>query len=492
MIIERAVIWLLLLFFDPDTLNAFLTDPRSLAILIGSFIAISGAILGTFLMLRGMSLTSDAISHTVLFGIVIVFLLLTWIPTTQPSLNSPWLILGAAAAGVLTVLLTELLSRSQVLRQDAALGIVFPLLFAIAIILLARFADDVHLDSDSVMIGEIGLAAANTNPHCIEDCISVEITPEDPRANYERRCSNCRELGIYPRDPRAEFTKVCGNCGSYNPAEAWSAGLLAEQPTLVHWPRSLTVITLLTGCTFVLVMLFYKELKLASFDPALAKTLGLHPAWLHYGTMVMVSLVAVGAFDAVGSILVVAFFIIPPATAYLISKRLAGILILAPVFGMFAAWLGYDLARGEILGLRVRDLISFANRLFGLNWQTEWNSHISASMVIMMFVLFLLVWLVSPREGLITGIFRRYWQRNLFQEQILLGHVYHHEGTPRAALELAVDTLHEHLRWSPHQLQRVLWRIRAKQQIELNEKIRLTEKGRQRVERFRREVLAPR
>ena len=492
MIFERAVIWLLLLILEPDTLNGFLTDPRSLAILIGSLIAVSGAILGTFLMLRGLSLTSDAISHTVLLGIVCAFLLLAWLPAAQPSLNSPWLVLGAAAAGMLTVLLTEWLSRSQALRQDAALGIVFPFLFAIAIILLARFADDVHLDSDSVMIGEIGLAAANTNAHCIAACIGVEITPEDPRAIHERRCTNCRELGIYPRDHRAEFTEICGNCGSYSPAEAWSAGLLAEQPTLVHWPRSLTVITLLTGCTVALVLLFYKELKLASFDPALAGTLGLRPAWLHYGTMAMVSLVAVGAFDAVGSILVVAFFIIPPATAYLISKRLAGILILAPVFGMMAAWSGYDLARGKFLGFPVSNFISFANRVFGLNWQTEWNSHISASMVIMMFVWFLLVWLVAPRNGLLTGVLRRFWQRNLFQEQILLGHVYHHEGTPRAARELAVGTLHEHLRWSPRQLQWVLWRIRAKQQAEFNEEIQLTEKGRLRVERFRRQVLAPR
>ncbi|MCY3934976.1 MAG: metal ABC transporter permease [Chloroflexi bacterium] len=489
---ERLTIDLLLVFFDASALNAFLTDPRSLAILLGALIAISGATLGTFLMLRSLSLTSDAISHTVLFGIVVAFLMLTWLPQAEPSLNSPWLILGAAAAGVLTVLLTELLSRSRVLKQDAALGIIFPLLFAIAIILLARFADDVHLDSDSVMIGEIGLAAANTRAHCIENCVSVEIREDDPAARFERRCINCQELAIYPRDPRAEFVAVCGNCGVLPPAEAWSAGLLEEAPVLVHWPRSLSVISLLTAVTLGAILLFYKELKLSSFDPALARTLGLRPAWLHYGTMVLVSLVAVGAFDAVGSILVVAFFIIPPATAHLISKRLVGILVLAPIFGTIAAWLGYDLARGEVLGLPVSGVISLVNQGFGLDWQTEWNSHISASMVIMMFVMFMLVWLVSPREGLITGIIRRHWQRNLFAEQILLGHIFHHEGTPNAAQELAVATLHQHLRWSPNKLQRVMWRIRAKQQIQVSEELRLTESGRRRVEQFRRELLAPR
>ena len=490
--LEGIAIDLLLVFFDASALNAFLTDPRSLAILMGALIAISGATLGTFLMLRGLSLTSDAISHTVLFGIVIAFLVLNWLPKAEPSLNSPWLILGAAAAGVLTVLLTELLASSRVLKQDAALGIIFPLLFAIAIILLARFADDVHLDSDSVMIGEIGLAAANTRAHCIENCLSVEITEDVPTARFERRCTNCQELGIYPRDPRAEFVEVCGNCGTLSPAQAWSAGLLEEQPLLVHWPRSLSVISLLTAVTLVAILLFYKELKLSSFDPALARTLGLRPAWLHYGTMVLVSMVAVAAFDAVGSILVVAFFIIPPATAHLISRRLIGILVLAPIFGTIAAWLGYDLARGEVLGLQVSGVISLANQAFGLNWQTEWNSHISASMVIMMFAVFVLVWLVSPREGLITGIIRRYWQRNLFEEQILLGHIHHHEGTPNAAQELAVATLHRHLRWSRSKLQRVMWRIRAKQQIQVGEEIRLTESGRRRVRYFRSEILSPR
>ena len=492
MFLERVAIGVLLQFTDVAALNAFLTEPRSLAILLGALIAIAGATLGSFLLLRGLSLTSDAISHTVLFGIVVAFLLLTWLPAAEPSLSSPWLILGAAAAGVLTVLLTELLSRSGVLKQDAALGIIFPLLFAIAVILLARYADDVHLDSDSVMIGEIGLAAANTNAHCIDNCVSVEIAPDDERATLDRRCTNCRELDIYPRDPRAEFIEVCGNCGHYSPAQAWSAGLLETEPLLVHWPRSLTVISLLTLLTVGMISLFYKELKIASFDPALAKTLGLRPAWMHYGTMILVSLVAVGAFDAVGSILVVAFFIIPPATAYLLSDRLGRMLILAPCCGALSAWLGYDLARGKVLGLRVGDLIAASNRIFGLDWQTDWNSHISASMVLMMFVLFVLVWLVSPREGLIVGILRRYWQRNRFQEQVLLGHVYNHEGTPRAAHELAPATLHEHLRWSPRRLRRVLWRAQAQQQIIVAEQLRLTENGRRRVKKFRSEVLAPR
>ena len=93
-----------------------------------------------------MSLTSDAISHTVLLGIVVAFLIMTDVFGVAGDTSSPWLILGASLAGVGTVLLTEMLYRSGLVKQDAALGLAFPLLFAIAVILVSRYVDDVHLD----------------------------------------------------------------------------------------------------------------------------------------------------------------------------------------------------------------------------------------------------------------------------------------------------------------------------------------------------------
>ena len=94
--LEQLVIELLLNFFSHDTINLFLRDPQNTATIVGSLIAISGALLGTFLLLRGLSMTSDAISHTVLLGIVLSFFILQ-------TLDSPLLILGAALMGVLTV-----------------------------------------------------------------------------------------------------------------------------------------------------------------------------------------------------------------------------------------------------------------------------------------------------------------------------------------------------------------------------------------------------
>ncbi len=489
--IESVVIDLLLGVFTPEQMNAFLRDPQNTATIVGTLIAVSGALLGTFLLLRGMALTSDAISHTVLLGIVLAFMLMTSVFNLEPTTASPWLIVGAAVAGVATVVLTELIYRSGLVKQDAALGLAFPLLFAVAIILVSRFVDDVHLDEDAVMVGEIGLAWANTNSHCIDNCTSVTITPEDERATVTRQCTNCRALGISPRDENAEFRETCSNCGIYSPAQAWQAGLIDEEPQLVFWPQSVTVTAVMALLTVAFVTLFYKELKLASFDEALAKALGFRPGVLHYALMLLVSLVAVAAFDAVGSILVIAFFIIPPAAAYLLTDRLALMLLLSALIGSAGAFFGYDLARGSFLGVfQVGDFIALLNQVFGTALLEEWNSSISASMVLMMFFFFLLAWVLSPKYGLVSTLIRRADQRRRFNDQVVLGHIHNHRDTAREAEELTVDGLNQHFRWSQGKMGRVLTRLRAAHHIEVaNGIVLLTPRGEERMQSFRRSNL---
>ncbi|MEL6269260.1 MAG: metal ABC transporter permease [Chloroflexota bacterium] len=485
--IESAVIEFLLLFIAREDLNAFLRNPQHTATIIGCLIAVSGALLGTFLLLRGMALTSDAISHTVLLGIVVAFMVMSSWLGMEPDTSSPWLIIGAAAAGVATVVLTELIYRSGLVRQDAALGLAFPLLFAIAIILVSRFVEDVHMDEDAVMVGEIGVAWANTNSHCIANCTTVTITPEDEQANITRQCINCRDLGISPRDEGAEFREICSNCGTYSPGQAWQAGLLEEEPELVFFPQSITVTAVMALATVLFVTLFYKELKLAAFDEALAKALGLRPGVLHYALMVLVSLVAVGAFDAVGSILVIAFFIIPPAAAYLLTDRLAVMLALSALIGSAGAFFGYDLARGSFLGiLQVSDVIALINRVTGADLLETWNSSISASMVLMMFAFFLLAWVASPKYGLVSTVLRRANQRRRFNNQVVLGHIYNHSHTDDAVDELTLDGLHRHFRWSAGKMGRVLTRLRARQLVQVQDNlIQLTEQGEHTVRAFR-------
>lgn len=489
--LERLLIEFLLNFATREELNAFLRSPQNTATLIGGLIAVSGALLGTFLLLRGMSMTSDAISHTVLLGIVVAFLLMTDVFRFEGDTSSPWLILGASLAGVGTVVLTEMLYRSGLVRQDAALGLAFPLLFAIAVILVSRFVEDVHLDEDAVLVGEIGLAWANTNSHCFEECEPVIVTEDHPAAKMSRQCVNCRALGINPRDERAEFVQVCGNCGVYSPAQAFSAGLLARAPALVFFPKSIAVMMVMTLLTLAFVLIFYKELKLSTFDAALAQALGFRPAVMNYALMTLVSLVAVGAFDAVGSILVIAFFIIPPAAAYLLTDRLALMLLLAPLIGALGAYFGYDLARGQVFGIwPVADGIRIINQALGLKLIEAWDSSISASMVLMIFSFFLLAWVFSPRYGLISTALRRANSRRRFADQVVLAHIHNHQHTAEAATELRIETLYAHFRWTPRKMWRVLSRLRALGLIRIDSGCAiLTERGEVNVHGFRKTML---
>lgn len=114
--------------------------------------SMSCSLLGVFLVLRKVSMLTDAISHTVLLGIVLAFFII-------PDLSSPFLVLGASAMGFLTVFLVEILGSKGVSKYDEAIGVVFPILFSAAIILINIFFRNVHLDSDMVLDGEVLFAS---------------------------------------------------------------------------------------------------------------------------------------------------------------------------------------------------------------------------------------------------------------------------------------------------------------------------------------------
>lgn len=488
---ERVLIELLLQLFSAAQIQAVLDDPRIVAILIGMMVAVSGALLGTFLLLRHMSLTSDAISHTVLLGIVVAFIIMVYGLELEPDISSPWLIIGAALSGVLTVYLTELLFRSGLVKEDAALGLAFPLLFAIAIILISRYAEDIHLDEDTVMVGEIGIAWANANEHCLENCEEVTITPDHPAAEVGRTCINCKPTGSFsPRDAGAIFEETCSNCGTYPASIAFTRGYIETAPQIILWPRALTTMSIITLLNLLFVMLLYKELKLATFDAGLAAALGFRPGWLHYGLMALVSITAVGAFDAVGAVLVVAFFIVPAATAYLLTDKLWQMLTLSSLLGALAAYTGYDLARGDFLGIyNVDNLLKFLDKNgVNLGGNTTWDVNIASAMVMMTGIFFLITWVVSPRYGLVSGLIRRRLQRQRFGEHLLLMHLHHHEHTQTASDELAVNTLHEHLNWSKGRLQRMVFNLRTRNLIQVeNQMVLMTERGQKHLQKFMQE-----
>jgi len=242
-------------------------------VVIAILAAVTCCLPGVFLVLRGVAMMSDAISHAILLGIVVMFLFIQ-------NLTSPLLIIGASASGVLTVLCTQMIIKSKRLKQDAAIGLIFPLFFSIGVILVSQFARNVHLDSDMVLLGELAFAPFNR--------LVVQ--------------------GI--------------DCGPY----------------------ALWVISAALMINVLFVRLFYKELVITTFDATLATMTGFCPALFYYALMVITSITAVATFDAVGSIMVVALMITPPATAYLLTQRVIDMLILSVFFAIMSAILGYVIA----------------------------------------------------------------------------------------------------------------------------------------------------
>ena len=294
--------------------------PQTEVLLIAIVVAASCALPGVFLVLRQMSLMSDAISHSVLLGIVIGFFL-------TGRIDSPLLLILASATGVLTVSLVELLNRTQLVKEDAAIGIVFPALFSLAVILITRYAGNVHLDQDVVLLGEIALA---------------------------------------PFDRVTLF------------------GL--------SLPYSLVVMGTILIITLSVIGIFYKELKISTFDPGLSIALGFSPGLLHYGLMSLTSIIAVGAFDAVGAILVVALMIVPPATAYLLTDQLFSMLVVSFLVGIVSAVSGYGIA-------------------------IKFDASIAGAMATMAGFCFLLTFLLAPQRGLLAIFYRRFRQKWIFAHE---------------------------------------------------------------------------
>lgn len=286
-------------------------------ILVAIAVSLSCAVLGVFLVLRGSTMVSDAITHTVLLGIVVSFFIVQ-------DLRSPWLIIGASLVGVFTVWAIEALKNTGLVDQDASIGIVFPFLFSIAIILLTRYAGDVHLDIDAVFMGQLGFTI---------------------------------------------FDRVIIAGVDIGPSAFWSA-----------------LIIFLINSGFIAY--FYKELKVSTFDPNYARSIGISTTFIYYALMTLVSLTSVGAFEAVGSILVVGFMVGPALTAYLLTNRLSHMIGFALLISVFNAIVGVILAYN--LNLSYAGVIAF----------------VTGVVAVMTFIL-------SPKKGALRGwANRRRHQKN--------------------------------------------------------------------------------
>ncbi len=352
--------------------------------LIGIVVAVSCSLLGVFLVLRRMSMMVDAISHTVLLGIVLAYMVVN-------DLSSPWLMVGAAAIGVLTVVLIELLVSTKRTSADAAAGAIFPFLFSLAIILISTRYRNTHLDAHAIS-GNLEFAA------------------------YD------------------QITIFSVNLGS---------------KTLF---RSTLVLLLL----ITVILLFFKQLKLSSFDYALAQALGLMPMLLHYVLMSLVSLTAVTSFSAVGSILVVAMMIGPAATALLLAKSLKRALFISAGIAAFNAASGYLIAMYVFGG----------------------NVNIASTIASVTFLVFSLVWVLDPKKGLITKLVHRSNQRRELELLALAVHVATHQHTEVEEAELHIDRIRQELNWQQEKFKKRLGQGVGAGFFRLDRKlVHLTDKG---------------
>lgn len=256
--------------------------------------ALACALPGAFVVLRRSSMLVDAISHAVLPGIVVGYFF-------THNLDSPLLIVGAAAAGLLVVLGSEWLTRTGLLTGDAPQGLVFPALFSVGVILVSLNFANVHLDTHAVLVGDLNLAAF--------DQLTIGGVTIAPSYLLVM-------LGVL----------------------VMNAGFLA---------------------------LTYPRMALTTFDPLFASTIGIRTRRLNTAFMFCVSVTVTAAFYATGAILVIAVMVIPAATAYLVSTRLAPMIALTLVIAAGGAlagfWVAYVLDAATSAGMA-----TFYGLVFGI------------------------------------------------------------------------------------------------------------------------------
>lgn len=240
----------------------------------GVVCAVACALPGCYLVLRRMSMLGDAISHAILPGLAIAFLI--------TGTREVWAMLaGAMCVGLLTAVMTSALARTGRVSEDSAMGVVFTTLFALGVVLISIVARRVDLDANCVFYGLLEGAPAPGN---MREVLGVEM------------------------------------------------------------PRSFLVLSAVLVLNVVLIAIFWKELKVVSFDAALATSMGINAAVVHYALMGMVAGTTVAAFESVGSILVVAMLVGPGAAAHLLTDRLRWMLVIAGAIAAVCAISGYLVA----------------------------------------------------------------------------------------------------------------------------------------------------
>lgn len=321
-------------------------------VLTAALAAMSCALPGAWLLLRRQSLLGDALSHSILPGIVLAYLAMHslegqgWV-AGHSGLRHLILFLGAAVSGVLSAVMTELIQRWGRLDQSAAMGVVFTSMFALGLLLIRMFADQTHVDPGCVLYGSLETSA-----------------------------------------------------------------LIPLSPT-IPIPQAVVMNGIMLAINGSLVILFFKELRLSTFDPGLAVAMGLRADWVQLVLMSMTAATLVAAFESVGAILVIAMLIVPSATARLLTDRLSTMLVLSLVLAAAAALLGH-------IGALTLPSIVFSR----LGYADVYDASTAGMMAVAAGGLFVVAILASPRHGLIRRLYDRVRLQLRIASEDLLGTLF--------------------------------------------------------------------
>lgn len=305
-------------------------------VITAALAAMACALPGNYLVLRRQSMMGDALSHAVLPGIAVAFLVTHGLRSsgmisgeTYSAIRHVAMLGGAIGTGVLTALLTEAVKKWGGVESSAALGVVFTSLFALGVILIRMAADHVDLDANCVLYGNI-------------------------------------------------------------------EGVIPEPFGPLYVPREALVNGGMLVVNLILVAVFFKELRLSAFDPALATALGINATLMHYCLMAVTATTLVAAFESVGSILVIAMLIVPPATAYLLTNRLGTMIALSLVIACLSAVLGHVAA------------ITVPPAVFSrLGFDTVVDASTAGTIAVAAGCLFAVVLVFSPKQGMVNTAVRR-------------------------------------------------------------------------------------
>ena len=277
-------------------------------VLMGFFVSASCGMIGSFIVVRRLALMGDAISHGILPGLVLAFIV------SQSKALLPMFI-GACAAGMLCNFCIEWLNKKTPIKLDSAMGLTFTSFFALGIILIAQFANNAHIDAECLLYGEIGYIPL--------------------------------EKHIFIGD--------------------FHLG-----------PRPLAFMGVVLISITVLIILFYKQLMVTSFDLTLSVTLGLPVKIFHYGLMLCLAFTIVSSFESVGVILVIAMIIFPSITASFFVTRMPNILFSTIPLSAFYSIGGFCFAR----------------------W---FDCSIASAMVVVAMLCFFVAWLVGKENGILLN-----------------------------------------------------------------------------------------